>query len=53
MLVGTLQGKEGLGIPKRKILKQLVIKKSWYLCSRLTEINPTCCFEKYATKRRT
>jgi hypothetical protein len=26
MLVGTIQGKEQLGIPKRKILKQLVIK---------------------------
>jgi len=26
MLVGTLQGQEQLGIPKRKIVKQLVIK---------------------------
>jgi len=28
MLVGTLQGKEQLGVPKRKILKQLVIKRA-------------------------
>ena len=28
MLVGTLQGKKQLGIPKRIILKQLVIKRA-------------------------